>query len=340
MDKISANMLRPGVRLSKDIYTFDGKLLLAKDTVLIQSHLDSFRRMGVDYVFTFDPEDDTKQKHFEESYEESLGIVRSCFVEAKLGGAIEHKEVAQASDMLFDQAALKVDLFRKLRMMQGTDDYFNVHSVNVATLSILIGRWMKMPEESIKVLGTAGLLHDIGKMNIPDEILNKPGKLVDSEWEVVKKHPVEGYQMLSGNEWLTPEIGNAILMHHERLDGSGYPMGLRGDSISLYARILAVADVYDAVTSNRVYAAKVSPYRAAEILMEESFGRLDPRIVKVFFDKSITFYVGNRVELSNGEIGTVVYVNPSMPTRPVVQVDETYYDLSRDNSIAIKEVVD
>ncbi|MGE5422159.1 MAG: diguanylate cyclase, partial [Ignavibacteriales bacterium] len=116
MEKINANLLKPGDKLSQDIYTFDNRLLLAKGTVLTSIHLDSFRRMGIDYVFTFDPEDlqKDKPKKFEESYEESLGIVRSCIVEAKLGGSIEHKEISQASGMLFEQALSKTDLFRKI----------------------------------------------------------------------------------------------------------------------------------------------------------------------------------------------------------------------------------
>ncbi|MGB4701824.1 MAG: HD-GYP domain-containing protein, partial [Syntrophomonadaceae bacterium] len=180
----------------------------------------------------------------------------------------------------------------------------------------------------------------IGKVYIDSEILNKPGQLTKEEYEEVKKHTTLGYNLIVQNGSFSHDVANAALLHHERADGTGYPMGIKGYNIPFYAAVTAVADVYDAITSDRVYSARSSPYTAAEILWEESFGRLDPRITKVFYDKIANFYVGNQVRLSNNEIGVVIFVDPSMPTRPIVMVDDKFYNLATDRSIFIQEVID
>ena len=149
-----------------------------------------------------------------------------------------------------------------------------------------------------------------------------------------------GYNLLIQSEAISNNIATAALMHHERFDGSGYPMGKKGNDIGFCSSVVAVADVYDAVTSTRVYSTKRSPYIAAEILWEESFCKLDPRIAKVFYDKITNFYVGNEVLLSNNERGLVIYVDPYQPTRPVVMVGDKFYDLNRDRSLTIMEIID
>ena len=224
--------------------------------------------------------------------------------------------------------------------MKEKDDYLFTHSVNVALLCILVGRWLKCEHETLKELGQAGLLHDIGKIFIDNSILNKPGKLTDAEFEEVKKHTLQGYNLLTQYKWISRNVTNAALMHHERADGSGYPMGTKGYSKNLCVSIVAVADVYDAITSDRAYSTKRSPYTAAEILWQDSFGKLNPEISKVFYDKITNFYVGNEVLLSNNEIGVVIYVDPSQPTRPIVMVGDNFYNLATDRSITILEIID
>ena len=232
-----------------------------------------------------------------------------------------------------------IDLFRQLRLMKDKGEYLFTHSINVALLCILIGRWLKCDQETIKDLGIAGFLHDIGKVFIDKDILNKPGKLSDEEYETIKKHSVLGYNYICQNPSIKPEVANAVLMHHERLDGSGYPSGLKGQ-LNFYAAVVAVADVYDAITTAHAYADKKSPYSAAEILWQDSFGKLDPRIVKVFYDKITNFYVGNKVLLSNSEEGIVIYADPSQPTRPLVMAGDIFYNLATDRSLTIIDIID
>lgn len=341
MLKIKMTSLKPGVQLGKDIYSFDGTLLLPKGAVITDDHLTAFARRNIDEVFVMESNSRAKsEKSFEEVYSQSLDVVKAFMLEAKLGRSLEFTDIDYTVDMLVEQVFDQHGLFRQMRMMKDKDDYLFTHSVNVSLLCILIGRWLKCEPAVIKELGVAGLLHDMGKIYIPSHILNKPDKLSGEEFEEIKKHTLMGYNLLNKYPWINKEVGNAILMHHERADGSGYPVGVKGYKIGFYASVVAVADVYDALTSSRIYSDKVSPYTAAEILWQESFGKLDPRISKVFYDKITDFYVGNEVILSNGMKGVVVFVDPSQPTRPIIMVGDVFYNLALERSITIQEIVD
>lgn len=340
MQKFSIDRLTPGVKLAKDIYSYSGQLLLSRGTILEDAHLAGFKRQGLMFVYVLEDKQEGAGKAFDEVYHDSLSTVKSFMVEAKLGHPLEEEEVKETVDLLLGQVFDEVDIFKQLRMMKDKDNYLFTHSVNVSLLSILIARWLKYPENVIKDVGVAGLLHDMGKLFVPSEILAKPGKLTPEEFEQIKQHAMLGYNIVAQMDWISPAISEAVLLHHERMDGSGYPTGAQGDGISLYARIIAVADIYDAITSDRIYSTKEPPYRAAEVLWEDSFGKLDPNIAKVFYDRVSNFYVGNLVKLSNGQVGKVVYINPSLPTRPVVQVGEKFHDLCKDRNIVIVEIVD
>lgn len=341
MLKIKISSLKPGVKLGKDIYTSDSQLLLPRGTVITEEQLTLFARREIREVFIMEASPRLKsEKKFADVYDFSLDAVKSFMFEAKLGKNMEVTEITETVDMLLEQVFDEIDLFKQMRMMKAKDDYLFTHSVNVALLCILIGRWLKCEESVIKNLGIAGLLHDIGKIFIPVEILNKPEKLTVPEFEEMKKHTLLGYNLVGQNKDISPEVANAILMHHERLDGSGYPIGSKGTQIGFFASVAAVADVYDAITSTRIYSTKQSPYSAAETLWQESFGKLDPRISKIFYDKITNFYVGNEVLLSNNEKGVVIYVNPTQPTRPIVMVGDKFCDLSVNRQLNIVEVVD
>ncbi|MDD2585417.1 MAG: HD-GYP domain-containing protein [Syntrophomonadaceae bacterium] len=339
--KLKISSLKAGVKLGKDIYSYNSQLLLPRGTVITKEHLENFTVRNIAEVYIIESTPRLKsEKKFEDVYSNSLDVVKAFMLEAKLGKTLEFDEISNMVNLLLEQVFSVTDLFRQMRIMKGKDDYLFTHSVNVALLCILIGRWLNCDEETIKKLGTAGLLHDIGKIYIDSSILNKPGKLSESECREIKKHTMLGYNYLVENESLNEDIANAALMHHERADGSGYPLGTEGYSKNICVSVVSVADVYDAVTSNRVYSAKRSPYTAAEILWQESFGKLDPRVTKVFYDKITNFYVGNEVVLSNNEKGLVIYVDPSQPTRPVIMVGDKFYNLATDRSISILEIID
>jgi len=341
MLKIKVSSLKPGVKLGKDIYSFDGNLLLPKGAVITNEHLEAFTRRHFDEVFVMETDSQQKsEKKFEDVYTQALDMSKSFMLEVSVGKSLDPEEVQDTVSMLVEQVFDQHGLFRQMRMMKDKDEYLLTHSINVSLLCILIGRWLKCDEQAIKDLGVAGLLHDIGKIYIDDKILNKADKLTEEEFEEVKKHTLLGYNLLNQYPWINEEIANAILMHHERADGTGYPIGLKGYKMGFYASVVAVADVYDALTSTRSHKNKMSPYSAAEILWQESFGKLDPRISKVFYDKITDFYVGNEVVLSNGMKGVVVFVDPSQPTRPIIMVGDEFFNLAVERSLTIIEILD
>ena len=341
MLKIKVENLRPGTTLGKDIFTHDSHLLLNKGTIITKEHLDGFASRNISEVYVWEASARQKsEKKFQDVFTSALDVVKSFMLGAKLGKPLDADEIYQTVDVLLEQVFDINDVFRQMRIMKEKDDYLFTHSVNVSLLSILIGRWLKCDEETIRLLGLAGLLHDLGKVFIDDSILNKPSKLTDEEYEEIKKHSILGYNLASEHDWIPQDVAKAILLHHERADGSGYPMGISGYSENFLASVVAVADVYDALTSDRIYSAKSSPYSAVDVLWEDSFGKLDPKITKVFCDKITNFYVGNEVILSNGQKGLVVFIDATQPTRPTVMIGDDFINLAEERDITIVEIID
>lgn len=341
MLKIKVESLKPGVKLGKDIFSYDSQLLLHKGTVITEEHLNSFKARDITEVFILEASPRLKsEKSFQDVFSNSLDVVKTFMLEAKLGKALDFEEINNTVELLLEQVYDVNDVFRQMRLMQDKDEYLYTHSINVSLLSILIGRWLKLDEKEIKLVGLAGLLHDIGKIFIDDYILNKPDKLTEEEFAEIKKHPLLGYNLVTDNNWVEESVAKGILLHHERVDGSGYPMGLKGYNASVFASIIAVADMYAALTSNRTYSTKFSPYTAVDVLWEESFGKLDPTVTKVFCDKITNFYVGNEVILSNGVKGIVIYIDPCQPTRPTIMSGDEFINLAEHRSINITEIID
>ena len=225
-----------------------------------------------------------------------------------------------------------------INLFKEADSYTYTHSINVALLSVLIGKWMKFGQNMLDSLMIAGLLHDIGKMKIDPKILNKPDKLTDEEFEEIKKHPVYSYQLLQDNKEITLDTKIGILMHHERMDGSGYPYGVFNENINDVAKILAVADVYDAMISERPYQKKRSPFEVMQLMQEGVFGKLDTKILLTFLSNIATYYIGTYVILNTGEVAEVVAINPSCVYRPIVRVQDRYIDMYTDYSVEIVDL--
>lgn len=342
MERISVERIKPGMELAKDLYSFDGQLLLARGTIVSVSHLERLARQGITQVYILGSSGRTSKRseNFNEIYQQSLDTVKSFMLETKLGKPLPSDEVVGLVNTLIDQVFDEINVFDQLRLMRNKDEYLFTHSVNVSILAVLVARWLKCDESLIKMVGLAGILHDIGKIFISPRILTKPSSLTDEEFAEMKKHTTLGHELISQYDWIQPEVTNAVLMHHERLDGSGYPLGANDESIGFLARIVAVADVYDAITSTRVYSLKETPFKAAEILWEESFGKLDPKITRIFCDRAADFYVGQKVILSNGAEGKIIFIDRNYPTRPLVQVNDRFYNLNLDRSVTIEEIID
>lgn len=211
-------------------------------------------------------------------------------------------------------------IFQLINSVRDADEYLYTHSANVAFLNGLIGKWLGLTEREISSLITGGFVHDIGKLKIPLEILNKPSALTRNEFEIIKTHPVYSYDMLINSGEINPDVLTAARNHHEKVNGSGYPDGLKFEKISRAARITAVSDIYDAMVTRRAYKEAHSPFEILEEFAKSSFTDLDIDIVNVFLSNMPAELIGKSVLLSNGSIAKVAYIDPDNFSYPIVQI--------------------
>lgn len=228
--------------------------------------------------------------------------------------------------------------FHMLHKIRKYDDTTFVHSLNVAILCNLFGQWTEMPQEDLDILTLAGLLHDVGKMNIPEEIIKKPGTLTEEEYSVVKNHPRRGYAILE-NLPLDERIKKVALMHHERCDGSGYPDGIQGGEIIDFAKIVAIADVYDALTSARVYRGPLCPFEVIHMIEKEDENKkYDPRFLYPFLEGVVKSFVGFKVILSDGREGKIIESHRQNFAHPIIQVGNEQIDLMHNPDLTIQSL--
>lgn len=225
-----------------------------------------------------------------------------------------------------------------LQNMREYDDSTFAHSMNVALISNLLATWLRFSEEGIKRATICGLLHDVGKMQIPYSIISKPGQLSDEEFEMIREHPINGYQLLFSQN-MDQYICNAALQHHERYDGSGYPLHLKGTQIDRYARVVAIADVYDAMTAARCYRGPLCPFRVIELFEAEGFQKYDVEYLLPFLRNVVNTYIRNRCRLSDGREGDIIYINNDKLSRPVVQCGTEYVNLAEEPDLSITDLL-
>ncbi len=261
--------------------------------------------------------------------------------EKDIGYDVDKQEMGTLIDYLKESNILDVDkamelsdnLSEKVTMLDAAtimqcingknkvDEYLRTHSTNVSMLNGLMGRWMDLPEEEIDLLVICGLLHDIGKTKVPAEILNAPRKLTPEEFEQIKMHSIHSYNILSECADINPMIATIARSHHEKMNGTGYPDGLTGEVIPLYAKITAISDVYDAMISTRCYKDANSPFLILDQLANDKFSDLDFDLIGLFLKKMPEEMIGKSVLLSNGSIGKVKYIDVHKWKYPIIEVD-------------------
>ncbi|MEY8515433.1 HD-GYP domain-containing protein [Lachnospiraceae bacterium 29-84] len=249
-------------------------------------------------------------------------------------------------NLLFDQISslysnhlTSLSVFDMLHNMRQIDDSTYSHCINVAIISRMMGKWLNFSENDLNVLTVAGVLHDIGKCMVDHEILTKPSALTDEEYKAIQNHPILGAKIVEAYP-LDERIRSAILMHHERCDGSGYPNKLMGKDISEFAKIIAIADVYDAMTASRCYRKGLCPFEVIATFEREGFNKYDAQYLIPFLNHVINTYISNSVLLNDGTLGKIIFINKDFLSRPMIQTSNgDYIDLFKRPELYIQAII-
>ena len=253
-------------------------------------------------------------------YQEARELQGKFIRHLKAGEPIDITPLAAVAEEMVDTMFTHGDAMLCLARIRAKDAYLMEHSMNVAILLANFGRYLGLERNVLKELTLGGLLHDVGKIMTPDEVLNKPGKLTDEEFGVMRQHVVHSYDILSNTAGITPTLLEVAANHHERLDGTGYPQRLKGEQLSLYTRMSGIVDVYDAVTADRVYKQGMQPTQAFRILLKGIDQHFDAELVTKFIKCMGVYPVGTLVQLSNQRLAVVMQRNEQQPLKPVVKV--------------------
>jgi putative nucleotidyltransferase with HDIG domain len=344
MNEIAIASLLPGTKLDRDLYSIDGHLLLRKETILTETHLEHLSRMGYSHLYSSHSSPLGDDPYFEPAsplprvFDQAVDNVRQLMSSIATGHMVHKEDIEETMDLVYSQVVKTGNVFTQLQQLRQQDEYTLQHSVSVGVISIKIGQTLGLPQHVLRSLGVAGLLHDIGKARIEPKILNKPGPLDDNEFREMKKHPLFGYQIVRDMKLDDPNIPAAVLQHHEHQNGKGYPQQLMGQQINLYSNIVAVADVFDALTSDRSYRKRMPLMTALNEITDQSKGHFDPLVSRGLFTYFMNLTPGAIVTLNTGEKATVILTNNKEPGRPLVRTDNSFIDLEHERSITIADL--
>ena len=336
-------IVQPGMMIDQAIIDRAGRVLIARRTRLEDFHIDALKKMGVTGIYTCEGTEDVKpaeadqtqqlpeplQKKYDQvKVKDPAKVQISESVRSRVAQGVQYLyQDTQSADFTNASRSITDDLLKAIEdndavavdigALKVSDEYTFKHSVDVATMSMIVARKYGLDDQQVYEIGIAGLLHDIGKSKIPNEILNKAARLTDEEFAIMKQHSVYGYRILQPKEDLSTEIKLGVLQHHEKINGKGYPMGVTGDKIDLFARLISISDIYDALVTERPYKKAYSQRDAVEMIMSMTM-ELDITAMKSFLESMILYPVDSIVELSNGEQARVVKNIPHYILRPVV----------------------
>jgi len=335
---------KPDMQLANPVVVGSGAIIANEKTILTAGMIKSLINASVSYVDVYETRESVVvreladiQQHFLTTHGEIADSVKDIFQKARYFKTVPVEQMKELADGSIQSLVDTPGVLNHLQMIQDKDNYTFNHSVNVAVICGIVGKWLK--HDNMTEIVMAGLMHDFGKTQIPLEILNKPGKLTEAEMQITQKHTILGWDMCRKDSRLGDSILAGIVEHHERLDGSGYPFGLAGDKISRFGRIVAVADLYDAMTSSRVYRQALTPFSVLKELFADMFGKLDPATCTLFIDNLKESLIGYSVLLSDGREAKVIHIDRNRQSKPVVETADGQYLELEGTNLEIIEVI-
>lgn len=353
--KIYLHQLTPGAVIAEDVYTSNDQLIIPAGTIATAKTISRLKFYAISTVTIGIPDPVAAPQAASDSsasitqtpefagFKTDLQASSKVFKQLLYDLAASKKELSP-SDLLkivekpLSNCRNSSHVFDVLHNLRAFDDLIFYHSLNVALICNVMGHWLGFSENDINTLTICGLLHDIGKLTISPEIISKADKLTPDEYDTVKSHAIAGYNLLRNMNY-NSHVKMSAMMHHERCDGSGYPMGLRGDQIDSFAKIVAIADVYDAMTSARAYREPLCPFEAIRLFETEGLTKYDTHYIMTFLENINQTYIGADVELNNGVIGKIIMMNRFALAKPIVQANNTYIDLSKEPDLFIKQIL-
>lgn len=354
--KVKVRDVEPGMIIGEDVYSSFDDLIIGKNSVLTVRGISRLDSMGIREI-SIQIEDEKQEieptyctasekmkqsesfKKFHKTFNETLKVTEKAMDDIAFRAAEINSELINTIiDSVVNVSNNGIFIFDMIHCMRELDDLTYAHSMSVALICKVFGEWLHMPKQEVEALKMAGFFHDIGKVKVPKEILCKKEKLTPSEYEIVKKHSEFGYDILKSKK-VDERVIMTALMHHERCDGSGYPSKLVGKQIDDFAKIVAIADAYEAMTANRCYREALCPFIVIDELESNALRHFDPQYILPLMEMIAQSYIGNNVVLNNGVIGEVIMLNKHSLARPIIKTERDYLDLSKDKSLRIKQVI-
>ncbi len=342
MYRLKVSQLKPKMKLARTIYNHQGNVLIMAGNSLTPKIISILEKLGISAVWVEGEEEIfVKDVVNIETRITAIKQVENILLKTKESGKLViepqdlYKSVSSFANELFDAE----ELLYSLSDLRTQDNYTFIHSVNVCILSMMTGISLGYGKEDICTIGIGALLHDLGKVLIPDKILNKPGPLSSDEFSIMKKHTIFGYELITESGVLGDVPARIALEHHETYDGSGYPMGISDKNIHRFSQIVAIADKFDAITANRVYRKAFPPFEAYEMCAAAGNYLFDEDIVQAFMHNITPYPPGTHVQLSNGLVGVCVNIKKGFSMFPVVRLlfDENLKPLKQDTEISLYE---
>ncbi|WEZ09111.1 HD-GYP domain-containing protein [Priestia flexa] len=335
MKLIAIQSLSPGACLAKPILDEAGKTLINTGIPLTETIINRLQQRGVTFVYIGDKRTNdivvnststipfSLRKKAMESVEDVFHSLQKKHEKTRVALLEQSvREVHKVGNQLVDEIMNNDDVLSLLTDVYIYDNYVFSHSVNVTLYALSLGKEIGLTQPVLEKLGAGAMLHDVGKMLIPQDILNKPGRLTDEEFKLMKKHTTYGYELLRSTPNVSALSAFCAYQHHERLDGSGYPLGIKEERIHLFSKIIAIADVYDAVTSNRVYRSALLPHEGLEILYAGAGSQFDKDMISAFRRAIAVYPIGLFVTLNDQRKGIVSKQNKGLSDRPYILIQE------------------